>query len=374
MAQQQWGEGQTGQRRTLQIGRVNGRFLFSLLLFLLLYLLATEAVVRLGQGWLPLGAPSLGSDHPQFEQQWFRLQEYTAQRGGVDCLFLGDSTVMTNFAPGPFAEAYRQETGQTLDCFNFGVGAITAVGFAALSQLLVQEYAPRLLLVGVQALSFTVPAEEQGGADLAVNAWVRYKLGDFSPEGWLYEHSHLYRHLGNFGQLASFTINQQEVMRSAAGEVGGAQDGFFPMVGPGPFDVSQPPDPAMDHPYLEHYFAVMGGFQLLPENLAALERIMALNSPTTQVVVVEVPVPETFYPLFGNGVQDYERFVEVMEWETAVAHIPFWRMTDLSQLPGPLWFNYNHLNADGAPIFSRWIAYELAQLPTSQRQPAANNE
>jgi hypothetical protein len=358
----------------LLIGQVNGRFLFSFLVFLLLYPLVAEAVIRLADGRLPLGTPRLGSGHPQFEQQWFRFQAYAAEHGGVDCLFLGDSTVMTNFAPSPFAEAYRQEIGEELDCCNFGVEAVTAVGFAALSQLIVQEHTPRLLLVAVQALSFTVPEEEQGSADLAANAWVRYKLGHFSPEGWLYEHSRLYRYLGILSQLATFTVNQQEVMQSATGEVGGVQDGFFPMVGPDPFDVSQPPDPAMDHPYLEHYFAVMGGFQLLPENLAALERIMALNSPTTQVVVVEMPVPETFYPLFGNGVQDYERFVEVMEWETAVAHIPFWRMTDLSQLPGPLWFNYNHLNADGAPIFSRWIAYELAQLPTSQRQPAANNE
>jgi hypothetical protein len=362
---EQLSNGQPAQSRTLQLRGVNGRFLLSLLLFLLLYLLAAEVIVRLGAGRLPLGAPSLGSEHTQFEQQWFRLQEYAAQRGGVACLFLGDSTVMTNFAPGPFAEAYRQETGEAVDCFNFGVGAVTAVGFATLSDLLVQEYRPRLLLVGVQALSFTVPEEEQGGADLSANAWVRYKLGDFNLEGWLYEHSHLYRHLGAFGQLATFTANPQEVMQSAAGEVGGAQDGFYPMVGPGPFDVAELPDPAVDHPYLEHYFAVMGGFRMLPENLAALERIMALDSPATQVIVVEMPVPETFYAFFANGAEDYEAFVEGVKRETAVNHIPFWRITDLSQLPAPLWFNYNHLNADGAPIFSRWLAHQLTN--NSQR-------
>ncbi|MFO7679731.1 MAG: hypothetical protein R6X34_06740 [Chloroflexota bacterium] len=358
---EQLSNGQPAQSRTLQLKGVNSRFLLSLLFFLLLYLLAAEAVVRWGTGRLPMGAPSLGGEHTQFEQQWFRLQEYAVQRGGVECLFLGDSTVMTDFAPGPFTEAYRQETGEVVDCFNFGVGAVTAVGFAALSELLVQEYRPRLLLVGVQALSFTVPEAEQGSADLAANAWVRYKLGNFNLEGWLYEHSYLYRHLGALGQLATFNVNPQEVMQSATGEVGGVQDGFYPMVGPGPFDVAEVPDLAVDHPYLEHYFAVMGGFQMLPENLAALERIMALDSPATQVIVVEMPVPETFYAFFANGSRDYEAFVAEVAGETAVNHIPFWRITDPSQLPASLWFNYNHLTADGAPIFSRWLGETMAK-------------
>jgi hypothetical protein len=278
---------------------------------------------------------------------------------GVDCIFLGDSTVMTNFSPIPFTQAYHQQTGEALDCFNFGVGVLTAVDSATLSQILVKEYEPRLLLVGVQALNFTVSSKEQGSANLANTAWARYKMGGFVPKGWLYEQSHFYRHLGIFGQLASFTVNQQEVMQSVAGEVGGAQDGYYPMAGPGTFDVAEPPDPEMEHPYLEHYFAAMGSFQLLPENLTALEQILALGSPKTQIVVVEMPVPDTFHAFFAHGTEDYQLFVEIVEEKTAVKNIPFWRMTDLSQLPGPLWFNYNHLNADGTSVFSHWLGKQM---------------
>jgi hypothetical protein len=51
------------------------------------------------------------------------------------------------------------------------------VGTAALTQILVhEEYAPRLQLVGVEALNFSVPREEQGEADLASTPLARYKL------------------------------------------------------------------------------------------------------------------------------------------------------------------------------------------------------
>jgi hypothetical protein len=36
-------------------------------------------------------------------------------------------------------------------------------------------------------------------------------------------------------------------------------------------------------------------------------------------------------------------------------------MEDLRSLPAPVWFNYNHLNSMGAPIFSRWLGASLSR-------------
>lgn len=332
---------------------------------LLVYLIAAEAVVRTPAVNNVLGTPDLGTKHKQFEQQWFRLQEYSARQRSIDCIFVGDSTVMTDFSPTAFAASYRRQSGEEIDCFNFGVGAFTSVGFAALAQILVNDFSPRLLLVGVEALNFTVPRAGQGEADLASTPWARYKLGEFSVQGWLRENVHLYRYPGVLKQLLTVSINRNEVMRSAAGEVSGVQDGFFPMTGTGPFDVSQPPDPEFDHPYIEHYSAAMGAFQMLPENLDALEAILSLDGTGTHVVLVEMPVPDTFHTFFRNGQQDYQMFVDTVVGKTNLHNVPFLRMQDLELLPHRVWFNYNHLNSDGAPVFSIWLGNELAQHHTA---------
>jgi hypothetical protein len=354
--------------QTLQLQRPFGLSLVLAALFLIFYITAGEAFLRFTSVRLVLGAPHLGSEHKQFEQQWFRLSEYAASRETIDCIFIGDSTVMTNFSPIPFADSYREHTGEEIDCFNFGVGAFTAEGLATLGQILVQEYKPRLLLVGLEALVMTVPLEEQGSANLSDTAWARYKLGEFTPEGWLYENVYFYRYLNTIGQYVTFKSNPNEVMVSAAGEIGGAVDGFFPMEGTGPFNVSEPPNPDFDHPYIEHYFAAMDDFQLLPENLEALDRILALNSASTRVILIEMPVPETFHAFFQHGEQDTILFIDTISNKAAAQKIPFWRMPAVHELPASVWFNYNHLNSSGAPLFSRWLGQELAQSLEGQHR------
>jgi hypothetical protein len=355
---------ESAKARTLQLHMPTGQALAFAVLVLVAYLVLGEVAIRYLGGRIALGTPGLGSDHKQFEQQWFRLEEYVARRQVVDCIFVGDSTAMTDFSPAAFTRSYGRQAGEDLDCYNYGVGAFTAVGLAALSQILVQEYSPRLLLVGVEALNFTVPLEKQGEADLASTAWARYKLGDFMAEGWLYENVHLYRYLGVFRQLLTATINRSEVMQSAAGEIGGVKDGFFPMTGTGPFDVSQPPNPEFDHPYIEHYFAAMEDFALLPENLDALETILSLNG-TTKIILVEMPVPDTFHTFFGNDRQDYKMFADSVASQADSHSVPFLRVQDQRLLPAQVWFNYNHLNSDGAPIFSSWLGERLAQVPAA---------
>jgi hypothetical protein len=63
---------------------------------------------------------------------------------------------------------------------------------------------------------------------------------------------------------------------SAAEERRVMKDIFSP-VGKSPFDVFITPDLEFEHPYIKQYAAKMGTFQLLPENVEALEKITALN-------------------------------------------------------------------------------------------------
>jgi hypothetical protein len=350
------------QPKTLQL-YMPFRFSIGLtLLFLLIYLAAGEVLVRLAPVRDRLGAPSLGTEHKQFEQQWARFEIYAAGHETIDCVFLGDSTVQTDFWPGAFAEAYREESGAEIDCFNFGTGAFSVEGLATLAQILARDYSPRLIIVGVQALDFTVSHEEQGNTNLTDTSWARYRLGEFTPAGWLYDHAYLYRYLGVIRELVTLTGNLNEVMLSEAGAVGGLHDGYYPMPGPGPFDISLPPDPNIDHPYIEHYYSAIGNFQFYPENLTALDQIFAIDNSQTKVLLVEMPVPKTFYAFFNQGEQDYRNFVEIVTSRAEARNVPFWTTSDL-MLPVSFWYNYNHLTPDGAERYSRWLGQELAHAP-----------
>jgi hypothetical protein len=357
----QWQGVQITTSPTLRLRWPYGRTVMMTVLFLLLYLVAMELLVRMDPVRFALGVPSLGSEHRQFEQQWARLEEDAAKGMPIDCIMMGDSTVMTDFAPIPFAESYQAQTGEELICYNFGVGALTAVGLSTLAQILSQEYSPQLLIVGVQALNFTVPPEDQGIADLSNLPWAQYKLGIFTPEGWLYEYSHFYRYLTVLGQLITLTIPYQEVMQSASGDEVVLKEGYYPLENPGLFDVSNLPHPKNEHPYIEHYFAALTSFQLLPENLEALDEIMTLNRSTARIILVEMPVPETFYTFFGQDEQDYKTFIETVSQKAAAQDVSFWTMGDSQEIPSSVWFNYNHLNVEGAPIFSHWLGMKLGQ-------------
>jgi hypothetical protein len=201
-------------------------------------------------------------------------------------------------------------------------------------------------------------------------AWARYKHGDFAPEGWLYDHLHLYRHLGTLRQLLTLALQDSGLLQPPSEQGDVVKDGYYPMDGPGPFDVSLPPDPKVAHPYLEHYFAAMGAFQLLPENVDALDEILSMNGPTTRIILVEMPLPETFHAFFGHDKQDYAAFIDAISKRAASHTVPLLRMSDRELLPGEVWLNYNHLNANGAPIFSRWLGHKLGEtIAAKDEQP-----
>lgn len=327
--------------------------------FLALYACAGELVLRIDAVSSIFGAPSIGSQHRQFEEQWFRLQNFVEERGSVDCVFLGDSTVMSDFSPIAFAESYVRQSGGELTCYNFGVGAVSVAGIATLARLLDNVYAPRLIIVGLEPLNFTVPLEEQGPADLASVPWVQHQLAGYNLEGWAFEHLQLLGYKETIGRILKLAIHESGI--ALPGVDGGAEfvAGYYPVQGRGPFDITQPPDPSVSHPYLEHYFATHAVYEMLPENLEALNQLLAMDGPGTEIVLVEMPLTSTFDHFFGRGAEDHGYFVHRVSEKAAQHGVSFIRMADYGVIPAAGWYNYNHLNEEGAPIFSEWLGQQL---------------
>jgi hypothetical protein len=324
----------------------------------LVYLSVGEALARTDMIRQTLTSPSLGSNHRGLEEQISRLETFAFNHESIDCIFLGDSTVQTDFVPRAFEQAYQKQTGEKIECFNFGIGATTVASSAALAKLLVNEFEPRLLIFGIHALNFTAPLDTAGAADLLETPWLRYKLGHLSVEGWLYEHSYLFRYHDVLKQLSMLDTNLDTILRQEQDDL---PLGYYPAEGRGPFDLASPPDPDSKHPFDEHYFAALGEFQMLPINLEALDSIADLGKGNTQILAVEMPVSDTYHFYFGNGDQDYTAFIDEVDRRLSANSIIFWETSYLDIFPNDVWFNRNHLNTNGAELFSKWFGEQVGR-------------
>jgi hypothetical protein len=346
---------------TLKLTFPSGLTFLTALILLIALLAAGEWLARSRPVQENLPAPSLGVVHRNLEVQIDVLEQRVAHNEAIDCLMLGDSTVMTDFVPASFESAFHEQTGKEIDCLNLGVGASTVASSVALAEVMMKEYRPALLILGLEALNFTVSTEDQESGALLEAPWIRYKLGRPSIEGWLYDHSRLLEYRPILRKLLRFEFDFLGVLQGSFPDESGIINGYFPLNGQGPFAIDEPPNPDSEHPFDEHYFAELGNFRLLPENVQALEELARSSDDTTQVFVVEMPVAESFVYYYRNGEQDHEAFINTIEDLLSAHDMSFWPTSELHLFTIGDWYNRNHLNTAGAQVFSEWLGRQVGQ-------------
>jgi hypothetical protein len=178
----------------MKIQRPFGRTLIMTAVILVLYFFVGEAVARSDRFQAKFAGPTWGSRHAHFERQLDHLNHFVNHVGPVDCLFLGSSMVISDIDPLSFANAYQNESGEAIRCFNFGVDGLSALGAAALAKILVADYQPRLLVYGTDARDYAVEPEAEDATAILDTPWIRYRLGEFSIMGWLLDTSSLLRY------------------------------------------------------------------------------------------------------------------------------------------------------------------------------------
>jgi hypothetical protein len=329
------------------------------LLFLLLLVGGTEGIARTQFFQSRLTVPTLNSRHRQFEWQWYQLQQVAQADGSVECIALGNSMVLGGFDPLAFGRAYEEETGKTLRCFNFGVDAIPTMTAGALAQILMAEYHPRLLIYGMDARDLAVTRTDQDTTVILDMPWIRYRLGHFNLEGWLLEHSAYYRYRPLLRNLLHF--QSRDTLRSyQEPELSVGRLGFDPNDTVADY-VTQPPDPEATEYQIQYYYRLLSDYQIQPENRAGLEAVLALQQRPGQLLVVEMPVPDTYFYFFGDARADYATFTNFVNEATAGYGVPFWQTTPLGLIPDVGWMDYSHLNRKGASIFSTWLGHQVGQ-------------
>jgi hypothetical protein len=343
---------------TIQLEWPFGRTPVCSLILCALLLLTGELLARSQFFKAHVIAADWGSIHNQFETQLGRLETIVANTGSIDCIFVGSSMVWHAFDPGTFSQAYNEETGREMNCFNFGVDGGVASTAGVLAPILVQEYHPRFLVFGTDARDYAVPFDASDVTVQLDSPWVRYRQSDFTVRGWLYEHAHLSRAWESLGHLVR--LQKTYLAVRSASSLDNSDYGFRPL--DTVVDVATSPLEHLDLQAVSYYRDLLSNYQIVPENVQGLQEIVALKDENTVVIVVEMPIPETYLDFFGRGAEDYQLFVNTVQEVANTSQVPFWMIGPSQLVPADGWADYTHVNTKGATLFSRWLAESMAQI------------
>jgi hypothetical protein len=338
---------------TLRLSLPAGYTLVLAAVFVAIYVLLIEAVLRVPAIRSRLPAPSVGSNYLSFEIALERLDRF-ASEGPIDCAFLGSSLVLRGVDPAIFGEAYARQTGSAaLRCFNFGIQGMSASAVGIAAEYLVDAYHPRLLIYGFSPRAFgqSVLDRSLTGDTLRDLAWARQVQGDFNLEGWLYRYSGLYRYRWmaldwlDLHESHEIEMRREQEARTPTG------DGYLPRTG------------VLELPRTEREVArvtlLFEDYRIAPEEIRVLEDFARLDAETsTSVLLLEMPVhPDTINAYMGEDV--YRSFNA-----TVRAHaggMLYWTTTDLNLIPDEGFVDSNHLNPRGSALFSRWLGERVGE-------------
>lgn len=345
------------EERTLSIKPpFGGTLVFTMLVFLTLWG-AGEWITGTRIFQSRFIAVSRGSPHFQFELQLGRLESIVAADGFIDCIFLGNSMVWLGFDPAAFTRAYQERTGDELRCYNFGVDGLPVTAASGLKQYLMKKYHPKLLIYGTDARDFAVAREERDASVIMDEPWMKFHLGHFTLKGWLYEHSNLYPYLQTFGYL--LRMDKQYLFVREPGHLTSEAFGFYADETVGAF-VTSSPALHQDMGPVRYYYSLLSDFQMLPENTSSFQEILKNDQEDTSVVVVVMPVPDTYQDFFSTNPQGYQIYLEHVQ-ETAQRFGSNVLIAPNDMIPENGWVDYTHLNTTGAEAFSNWLGQQLGE-------------
>jgi hypothetical protein len=345
-----WGIGET-----FGIRRPDWPLLGLTLLIFAGFLLLGELLFRTEIVAEKLTGPRFGGRHKQFEVQLARLEKRSQAGEQIDCIFLGNSMIWLDVDPLIVNQAYKQQTGQEIHCFNFGVSALPASSAALVAHMLVGKYQPRVLIYGTSARDYAVPVEAEDAHVISDTPWLNYQNGALNMIGWLYDHSNLFRYLGHLHDIV--LLRFPEVIANNNGYL--PHDYGFDPKREIRVDVIESPD--FDETGNTDLIKWFYHYEVREENLEGLRQIIGLREYGTEVIIIEMPFHESGYGFFLNGAQDYEKFVQQVDQITTLTGTPLWRIADQPAIPSQGWWDYTHLNIEGAEIFSQWLGEKLSE-------------
>lgn len=335
------------QPRTLQLKTFSFKTSLYTVIIILLILLAAEGVLRIKwvQGWLP--APSIGKEdsYPEIDIKLQRLNTLI-QSETVNCFLVGSSMVDAGIDPEILSLTLNDSGQNSYHCFNFGLSGAMVETTATIVDFLSKEYHPEMIILGISPIEFDRTFTTT--RNIGEATWIQYKLGNFSFEGWLVEHSYTYRYLLTF-------INMRQPIFK--------EDYMFweQLLTPNGFRSWT--NQTLDSTGINEVW--LKDFELNPVDLIGLKKIAAFQNQGIKIIIAEMPVHPEFLPYYiegGEKVYD-SHFIQPVLNTFSTQGIPFIRpQPSISSIvPENGWYNKNHLNAEGAKEFSIWLGGKILQ-------------
>lgn len=336
------------------------------LLVCLVGLVELAARTLLVQKSIPFQA--YGTNHIQFEMQLKRLDAYIAAHGRPDCFIFGTSQSLRGIDPQVVAEAYRGQTGEDIQCYNFSVNGSNVAITLYFSQFLICEYQPRLVILGTSFLDYTEEREQRVDTRFEKNPWIHFQRGDVSLAGWLSEHSYAWRLLTLLSYAAPQGLDFGETLKEAR-----KWDNQLTEYGYGYSDEQIDPAQPVKPGFVKNFVEQFGGFSLSKRNLQAVEQIAQLcKEEGIQLQIVEMPYHPSLIELRGGDgqrraptdrLQDFiqqvnQRLAVIAEGNGAL----YWQTGNPDFFPEDGWHDLYHFNHKGGAVFSRWLAGRLAEV------------
>ena len=329
----------------------------------LVLLIGLECSARLPivQAKIPLR--SMGFSNYLFEIKWAKLKEFVKQNGVPDAIIVGNSMVNTGIDPLVINQTMKELTGKSITIFNFGVEGLNLSAIDDLARLLAETYHPRILMVGTDIRDYSLRMDQLPSDEFMRTSWLKYRLGDFSINGWLVDHSAFLQYylLGKDWFQPDFIEQLQTVFKryKDANAAGYELDRHVPT------SDYQNPDPqnANDKALLD----LFKNYVFDPGRLGLLDSLVKMGKEnSTSVIFIEMPLQKTMYQFFDHPEQTREDFLQRIRPIIQQAGGTLIETPIYGDIPDTGWGNRTHLNLNGAPIFSQFLGEQFVKLPEIQ--------
>lgn len=368
---------QDQQRVSLQLYRPAG---YSLALTAILFLgtvFSLELIARSDPVQARVPFQAYGTNHVQFEYQLKRLEAFVEAHGEPDCLIQGNSQSLRSIDPQVFAQAYQTHSGQDLLCYNFSVVGTNVSTTLLFSQVFIDRFHPKLLILGTSFLDYTESRENRYDPRFEENAWLDYKLGQANFKGWLLEYSYTFRLLTLLSYGAPQGMNFEETQREMR-----KWNAQLTESGYGYSDHAIDPSEPLKTSFIKNFLGNFGDFGVSTWNYESLEDIVELGKQNKiQVVIVSMPYHPALAELRDDSGESHPSKAQLNDF---IAHSTQ-RLQDIAErsqvslittegldfIPQNGWHDLYHLNKFGSPAFSQWLAEQVAATSAEQTPPGA---
>lgn len=310
-----------------------------------------ETVSRIGfiQNHLPMS--SRGINHHFLDLKFALSQRLARNQGGIDAVMIGTSQVAVSFNPEYFSPRYREHTGSDITAFNFGVAGLTLKAEIELIHILIEDYQPEWILIG---LSVPMLSEKTRAAEkrILTSPWVQYRNNDINFPGFLIEHSRFFRYFLRFRQWLQYPDFSARISKK---ESRISPHGFSNFKNP-----SSTRSLALDPERIQQFRDNLKDYSISRERVEDLDRVLSFRDKTN-LIVIEMPVHPYFKTFYKNGELDHKRTVNIIRNRCLHHSVPFIPAANPAFDSGRIWDQTNHMNAIGAEIFSLWLADKLAE-------------